>query len=1178
MSEIRDVRFTQCKALQGSAIYFSENFLGPQKIEGCSFLNNTSEFSLMQSLLSRINGSNLTVENNKGTVLAQVSTSTNFTNVSVLNTECQRTHIGCLLDAISTDSHFTNINVTNMKMHPENSGISLRQKEHFSMTNAVFTNVQGSLSGACLLASNTTVVLENWTVKNFYSGCVSVTNTNATIRNFTMDNYEYSQKYNNTDNPQQVGAALFLNSGYNFTVTGVTIRGNQNITSRGAAIDVENSTYFHLQDAWLEDNSAETGGGLYIGFMPANVVNVTFKNNTAQNGGGLYAVGFGNMNETNATQSFANLTFIENHAVGSGGAVHFENVQDISLVNSTFIENAGFKSIENSLFEANSKGGALYYSCIEEHCKVDLRDCNFTNNAADIGGAIYFNNHIFYPKNSLFINNSATSQGGYGPIFGSYPIQLLYGRNMKEDDYTKLEIVFENGTTIRLVEYIRKFFYDPNNFTEAGKVVEKTKTTLRLEMYNQTGGQPYTQNITFYAIDHFGQQISVDFPEFYIQLIQDETTTGGEVIKSPKIQSAEGAFMLSGGFLTSPGTNLKLTIKTNIFDLVDDDEKGLYTNTTFSMQLGFRNCSIGEILPINTNVCSLCPPSTFSLYVPVNSSVTCASCNKITGAVCKRGGSDLRVLPGYWRLNNLSTNVVACSNQRACLPMAPNVSDCNDPRLAPNNIQSTCLELSTPFESKFPYCSSTSKAAVLNYCEIIQNGTSTGACNQGYQGILCGECQDGWGSSSAYKCVRCDKTVSFFVQLVGFCLLRLSLIGYTVYQAHEGKRNKDQSSTLRILINFFQVINMLLVVPFQWPPIVDSFKSYILSLFSSGTTTVGGFSYECIVNWLGLEESTGFTYFQMNAFYAFISPIYWTIILSSLIALRFKLRGKSLISMEYKEAIFITFIVTYFYIWPDLMTVAFSLFNCVEVGGRNSSYRVLQTDPTLECYTSKHWVLLATSAFPSIILWGIAIPLLYFLTIRRNKMNDMLGDETFARKYGFIYQGYTRRFYWWEFIILGRKVVLLIISVFLVRNLNVMCLTLLLACILWTGLQLRASPYTNIALNSLELTSLFSIGAILYACLYHLSLYNEGSTISFVGVAAIVTLIFFVQWVGYYFVFLREKIAYYWNLFKSGLLKVAGFFGYQPNYAEREVVKDEEDEDAMAERRPSSVIMNFVDF
>ena len=606
-----------------------------------------------------------------------------------------------------------------MNMSSENSGISFRQGENYgpnasNFTNFVITNVSGSLSGACLSASDSSVFLGNWSVKNFYSGCISATTSNATITNFTMDNYEYSSLYIMTDNSQQVGSGLFLNGGYNFTISDIAIRGNKNVTSQGAAIDVENSTYLYLENTWLEDNEAEIGGGMYIGFMPVFLNNVTFKSNAAKQGGGLYAEGLLDDNAAFAS-SFTELTFIQNQASLTGGAVHFENLTSISLNESQFQINVGVKSDNTSSFDYSSKGGAIYYSCKSENCTADINSNVFSSNTADIGGAIYFNDNLFVPKNSSFTGNSATSQGEYGPVFGSYPVHLLLSKDIQNGTNISLEFFVGNNIAISPENYKTELFIDPNNFVNYNADISNTLNTgIKLQLFNQTGGQSFTQNITFYAIDHFGQQITVDYPNFDITLSQENS------LNSATLQSLNGAFTLNEGFSSPPGGSLALNISTNIFDSLSINDS-FFNRTNYTIEVYFRKCVIGEILPSNLNVCSICPSNTFSLSEPSNSSVACGSCNTLTGAMCEKGGAMLTVSPGYWRYDTLSTRVFSCSNEEACKPATPNTSDCSDKYsdLASSNIFVTCSNIgeSDSINSSYSNCSSATLVAVSAYCD-----------------------------------------------------------------------------------------------------------------------------------------------------------------------------------------------------------------------------------------------------------------------------------------------------------------------------------------------------------------------------------------------------------------------------------------------------------------------------
>ena len=86
-------------------------------------------------------------------------------------------------------------------------------------------------------------------------------------------------------------------------------------------------------------------------------------------------------------------------------------------------------------------------------------------------------------------------------------------------------------------------------------------------------------------------------------------------------------------------------------------------------------------------------------------------------------------------------------------------------------------------------------------------------------------------------------------------------------------------------------------------------------------------------------------------------------------------------------------------------------------------------DYSMECWIGTHlkWVLLAS--IPSLAVWGIGAPMLAFLHLKRNFSH--LEEEEFKRPYGFLYLGYKKNRYYWEFIILYRKLIMIFISVFM---------------------------------------------------------------------------------------------------------------------------------------------------
>ena len=67
-------------------------------------------------------------------------------------------------------------------------------------------------------------------------------------------------------------------------------------------------------------------------------------------------------------------------------------------------------------------------------------------------------------------------------------------------------------------------------------------------------------------------------------------------------------------------------------------------------------------------------------------------------------------------------------------------------------------------------------------------------------------------------------------------------------------------------------------------------------------------------------------------------------------------------------------------------------------------------------------------AIPSIVVWGIGIPM-FALTLLTRVKDKLDRDET-KLTYGFLFRGYRKKFYYWEIVIMLRKIALIMISVF----------------------------------------------------------------------------------------------------------------------------------------------------
>ena len=202
----------------------------------------------------------------------------------------------------------------------------------------------------------------------------------------------------------------------------LTINGNNHIIdanskSRIFSILGNNSIILNNIQFYNANSLDENGGAIFADAHDLKINNCQFINNHAMNGGAVY---------TNCKVEYNNCEFRENIANGNGGAVESAYVETV-IKNSTFINNtaevaggavllersynqfalkaninnAMNTTIENTVFEnntANTGGGAIY----SEHY-LTIRDCEFNENYAYYGGAIYtYNGHMYQTSMDIY--------------------------------------------------------------------------------------------------------------------------------------------------------------------------------------------------------------------------------------------------------------------------------------------------------------------------------------------------------------------------------------------------------------------------------------------------------------------------------------------------------------------------------------------------------------------------------------------------------------------------------------------------------------------------------------------------------------------------------------------------------------------------------------------------------
>ena len=209
-----------------------------------------------------------------------------------------------------------------------------------------------------------------------------------------------------------------------------TVSGNS--AARGAGIYLTGCSP-SIEDCAINDNEATGDGGGVYGDLPELIMTgcELSANTTAVSGGGLYVQGAVGPNLTTCS-------FSENVADVRGGAVYVDQTSTCSMRDCSFTANSSLAG-NNPPGEPSGGGGALFVfyvpSGLIEDCEfhgntsayrggaIDLTSgghidliarCVFSQNIADVGGAVATRNAYTDLADCVFLDNSA---GGGGAVY-----------------------------------------------------------------------------------------------------------------------------------------------------------------------------------------------------------------------------------------------------------------------------------------------------------------------------------------------------------------------------------------------------------------------------------------------------------------------------------------------------------------------------------------------------------------------------------------------------------------------------------------------------------------------------------------------------------------------------------------------------------------------------------------
>ena len=355
-------------------------------------------------------------------------------------------------------------------------------------------------------------------------------------------------------------------------------------------------------------------------------------------------------------------------------------------------------------------------------------------------------------------------------------------------------------------------------------------------------------------------------------------------------------------------------------------------------------------------------------------------------------------------------------------------------------------------------------------------GGSSSNCSKGYMGLLCHRCMTGFARSGVSRCRLCDVWTVPFILFGLFASVAICI--YLIKSTLETSEKTVEIEMAKIGMGGLQALTVLGRYPLKWPPEVLAIFDIVGSAFSAAGEVV---SFQC-----AMTDENGSRYVRGAAvvlglpiLVILVVAIFW-IIHSVRIGERKRTKSNFIVSI----------MVILFLVLPTLNQTAFRLLTCTEI---MPGMVHVAGDLQLPCYRGMHLAYVIGMAIPSFLLYAIGIPwTALFILYRMHKKNKLFAsrEESYsANVYKFLYGGYDVKAYYWETVIMLRKVFLNVVLVVMAPSPPLaQALTVLLVLFVFLLFHMKVEPYSNVLLNRIELSSLLLSITMLFFGIY---LFND---------------------------------------------------------------------------------------
>ncbi|OMJ86544.1 hypothetical protein SteCoe_11895 [Stentor coeruleus] len=841
-----------------------------------------------------------------------------------------------------------------------------------------------------------------------------------------------------------------------------------------------------INHSWFySQTSQNTGGFMHLLSSTTIIESSKFNNGTSKNGGALYVSG-GSLN-------ISNCDFWLNQANENGGSLHIDSctteINSSKFYQSTasqgdaiYIQGKSLKITDCEFF--NSKTTSTIYSATivtQSETKLEIYNSQFKD-SLDVGGILALDTGDVFIENSFFANLNTNYYGA----------ATFIGNNIRKSVIIKNTIFsYNNSTGNGAAIYIDSTDFEIIDSEISYNTAEVNGGGLYLVTPDCLSCRFYIRGVTtlvYNSCKKEGGAIKWLDSKPYIEntvIIENNTAEYGSNLASKatllnfKHRNLIQSPIIGSLVDVAPGQNYDNAIEIYLYD-----PDGNIVKTDSSSTISVTCPSVNKLYYVSGNTTFIASEGKFTIsnFVPngppgesmqialTTSGITVSDSENVTNSVL------------------IELNLRECINGEAIGSSSCDPCPSNKYLITPESSCKTCPTGAVctgkdVIISASGYWRSNLLSEVVYACKIplsCSGGDTTnllGYCSTGYLGILCQSCEIGFSRDTSGKCSKCPNKGTNITILLSLLILivfiAVVLVKTTLRTAFAAKAL--HSIYIKIFTNYLQLVFLTAQFNLDWPV-------YVLELFnvqkSAATVTEQLFSVDCYIK-NGESPTSSSSYFYKIGVLACLPLAITGVSFLVWITICFINNTYSYIRRQFLT----TIVVLFFLVYPNIVKVMFLNFSCISIDMKGS---YLDENTEIECWSGNHMKYSLIIAMPGIIIWAIGIPTLVLIYL--TKQRRFLHRDSNKIIFGFIYNGYKTTHFYWEFIIMYRKILMITVSVFM-NNQSTLIQALTVVIILLGSLYLQYSkkPYCFSELNHMESEALFTATMTIYCGLYYLT-------------------------------------------------------------------------------------------